>query len=93
MQECGLGAVGEMQLAQNVRQPLRQQAQHVGSVAGCGSSRTYTYIWPDVTPGEYDIFAVVSPGAGIADVKSSNNQLQRKLFFATDLAYLPTIWR
>ena len=67
--------------------------EFVGSVAGCGSSRTYTYIWPDVTPGEYDIFAVVSPGAGITDVKSSNNQLQRKLFFATDLAYLPTIWR
>lgn len=72
---------------------LLSGGEFVGSVAGCGSSRIYTYTWPDVTPDEYDIFAVVSPGADLTDVKLSNNQLQRKLFFATDLVYLPTVRR
>jgi hypothetical protein len=68
-------------------------AEFAGASAGCGSSRVYTYVWPNVQPGEYDIFAVVSPGAGVTDIKPANNQLQRKLFFATDLVYLPSVQR
>lgn len=72
---------------------LLSGAEFAGMAPGCGSSRIYTYIWPNVQPGEYDIFAVVSPGAGVIDVKPANNRLQRKLIFATDLVYLPSVQR
>jgi len=72
---------------------LLSGAEFAGAAAGCGSRRVYTYTWPNVQPGEYDIFAVVSPGVGVTDIKPANNQLQRKLFFATDLVYLPSVQR
>ena len=72
---------------------LLSGGEFAGAMAGCGRSRIYTYIWPNVQPGDYDLFAVASPGAGVTDVKLSNNQLQRKLFFATDLVYLPSVHR
>lgn len=66
-------------------------AEFSGALTGCGDSRTFEYIWSDVAPGEYEIFAVISPSTGITDVQSLNNQLSRRFFFATDLIYLPLV--
>lgn len=66
-------------------------AEFSGTLTGCGDRRTFEYIWPDVAPGEYEIFAVISPSIGITDVQSLNNRLSRPFFFATDLIYLPLV--
>lgn len=66
-------------------------AEFSGALAGCGDSRTFEYVWPNVAPGEYEIFAVTSPSAGITDVQSLNNRFSRRFFFATDVLHLPLV--
>lgn len=66
-------------------------AEFSGALKGCGDSRTFEYVWPNVAPGTYEIVAVIAPGAGITDVHSLNNRLSRLFFFATDLIHLPLV--
>jgi hypothetical protein len=72
---------------------LLEGSQFSSAVAGCGNRQLYTYTWPNVEPDSYEIFAVVSPGAGVTDSQPANNQLRRSFFFATDLLYLPSVRR
>ncbi|MCS6826239.1 MAG: hypothetical protein NZ553_06480 [Caldilinea sp.] len=66
-------------------------AEFSGALKGCGDSRTFEYIWPNVAPGEYEIVAVIAPGVGVTDVQSLNNRLSRLFFFATDQVHLPLV--
>jgi hypothetical protein len=72
---------------------LLEGALYSGTLAGCGQTRTYTYTWRNVTPGKYDLYAVVSAGAGVTDVQPANNQLQKTLRFAEKLLFLPILRR
>jgi hypothetical protein len=46
-----------------------------------------------VTPGQYDLYAVVGAGVGVTDVQPANNQLQKTLRFAEKLLFLPILRR
>ena len=68
-------------------------AEFTGSVAGCGDRMFFDYTWKDVPPGQYEIFAVVTPGSGVVDVDPSNNQAQTTLLFASEQLFMPSIAR
>ena len=72
---------------------LLEGALYTGTLAGCGQTRTYTYTWRNVTPGQYDLYAVVGAGVGVTDVQPANNQLQKTLRFAEKLLFLPILRR
>lgn len=62
-----------------------------GTLKGCGDKQVIEYVWPNVNPAKYEIFAIIDPAPGASDVKPSNNQLKRTFFFATDQLYLPLV--
>mgnify|MGYP005837903331 CR=1 FL=1 len=55
---------------------------------GCGTQTTVRIIWPDVAPGDYQVFVVVSSAQTEASV--ANNRLSTQVRFVTQQLFLPS---
>jgi hypothetical protein len=61
------------------------------SLSGCGQVQTLTLVWPDVAPGVYTIYVLVTPGEGVVDANLSNNLAMGQLVVGTRHLFLPLI--
>lgn len=61
------------------------------ALSGCGDVQTATVVWPDVAPGDYALYAVVSTTA--QETNSGNNTAAYVLIRVTDHVMLPAVSR
>lgn len=58
-------------------------------LSGCGSTGLATVKWMNVAPGNYTVYARVTPGAGSVDANPNNNSVSGNVLFVTHHLYLP----
>ncbi len=46
-----------------------------------------------MTPGVYDLYAVVTPNPGVTDINPTNNRLLRRILFVDQVARLPLVFK
>lgn len=63
------------------------------TLSGCGQFQTFTVIWPNVSPGSYDVYVQVTPGAGVTDSDMTNNVIQGQIVVGTHHTFLPIVQR
>jgi len=51
-------------------------------LSGCGDTATVTAVWPNVSPGVYDIYARVATPLNISETNSANNVIMRRITVA-----------
>lgn len=61
------------------------------TLSGCGDTQTATAVWPEVTPGDYTLYAVVTTTA--QETNSANNTASLTLIRVTDHLMLPVVSR
>lgn len=68
-------------------------ADQTVSLAGCGDDATVSVEWPDQAPGNYQVYASVDPENELAETNEINNVTSRRVFFATEQAFVPLVGR
>jgi len=63
------------------------------TLSGCGDNTTATVQWPNVAPGEHQVYVSVDPDAGLGETNEQNNMRSQSVFFATDQLFLPIVKR
>jgi hypothetical protein len=66
-------------------------AEAVTTLAGCGATQVVTTVWPNVTPGDYQIFVHVDPDGRVRETSKSNNMASTAVNLATDQLMLPIV--
>ncbi len=61
------------------------------SLSGCGDTRAAEVIWPDVQPGEYQVYAVVDVDGVVPEVTESNNLIRSTVRFYDQVLYAPLV--
>ena len=59
------------------------------ALAGCGSTQVVQVQWPDVPPGEYDLYVQVLPAD--SEDNAQNNVIGQRVFFVTHQTMLPLV--
>lgn len=63
------------------------------SLAGCGESVTASVAWKNIPKGEYTVYVQVDPANTVLESNEQNNLTSRKIFFATNQVFLPSVHR
>ena len=66
-------------------------AEPVTTLAGCGATQVVTTVWPNVTPGDYQIFVHVDPDGRVRETSKSNNMASTAVNLVTDQLMLPIV--
>ncbi len=59
------------------------------SLSGCGDTVVAKQVWPDVEPGNYEIYVRVSAMGDTGDIDEANNIGPQYVFFANHRLYIP----
>ena len=61
------------------------------SLRGCGDNQTVSVTWPNVAPGNHQVFVVVDPEGQIEESDETNNTASRLVIIASHRASLPLL--
>jgi hypothetical protein len=63
------------------------------ALSGCGDQVEVAVVWPNVAPGQHQVFVAVDPSNTVTESDETNNIRIGGLFFATSQLHLPLIRR
>lgn len=63
------------------------------TLAGCGKTGTASVLWPNITPGSYQIYVQADPAGQVTETNEQNNLRSQRVFFPTQRVFLPTVSR
>ena len=66
------------------------EAQTVSSI-GCGETNEVTVTWPDVKPGQYQVYALVDVNGFVEEENESNNLIRSTVSFYDQALYAPFV--